>query len=124
MAASRAALTLAALMILTSTLFAAIPACLAKEKVSRSKAPPSDPPMKVYVVTSAEEGCEPNCRQWIAAQGKIVAGSLAQFKSALGKIGKSNMPVLIHSGGGLAEEAMAIGRLIHKKGLDVAVAKT
>lgn len=80
--------------------------------------------MKVYVVTSAQDGCEPNCPQWIAAQGRIVDGSLAQFKKALRQIGKSGVPVLIHSGGGMSERAMAIGQLIHNKGLDVAVART
>jgi len=80
--------------------------------------------MTVYLVTHARGGCAPNCEQWIAAEGRIIRGSLAQFQIAIGQISKSDVPVLIHSSGGLVDEAMAIGRLIHGKGLDVAVAKT
>jgi hypothetical protein len=80
--------------------------------------------MKVYAVRRAQGGCEPNCAQWIAAEGRIVRGSLAQFEMALGQNIKGDVPVLIYSSGGLAEEAMAIGRLIHSKGLDVGVART
>jgi hypothetical protein len=124
MAASRTALILTAFTVLATALIADPASAASKDKASRQKTPPPEPAMKVYVVTSAQDGCEPDCPQWIAAQGQIVDGSLARFKKALRQIGKKSVPVLIHSGGGLSEQAMAIGRLIRNRGLDVAVAKT
>jgi len=124
MAASSATLNLTAFAVLASALLIGAMPGMGKAKVSPAKALSPEPPMTVYVVRSAQDGCEPNCLQWIAAQGRIVDGSLAQFKKVLRQIGKSDVPVLIHSGGGLSEETMAIGRLIHNKGFDVAVAKT
>lgn len=93
-------------------------------KGAAKKAPASEPPMQIYIVRSAQDGCDPDCPEWIAAQGQIVAGTLAQFKSVVGRLGDRKLPVLIHSGGGLAKEAMAMGRLLRGKGLDVAVART
>lgn len=84
----------------------------------------TEPPMRVYIVRSAAEGCEPNCLEWIAAQGRIDAGTLERFKKVLGQLGKRNLPVLVQSGGGMAYEALAIGRLLRKRGLDVAVSRT
>jgi hypothetical protein len=124
MIALRTTLILTAFTVLATALIVGPAPGASKEKTPRQKTPPPEPVMKVYVVTSAQDGCEPNCPQWIAAHGQIVEGSLAQFKKALRQIGKKSVPVLIHSGGGLSEQAMAIGRLIRDKGLDVAVAKT
>ncbi len=81
-------------------------------------------PMQVTVVRSAAPGCEPNCAEWIAAQGQIDSSSLRKFKKVLSQIGKRRLPVLIHSIGGSVDESLAIGRLIRAKDLDVAVAKT
>jgi hypothetical protein len=124
MATSRATRILKALTVLALVLIVGTTPGAGKDKGSRPKKHPPEPPMKVYVVTSAQDGCEPNCPQWIAAQGQIVSSSLSRFKEALAQIDKHDVPVLIHSPGGLTEQAMAIGRLIHDKGLDVAVAKT
>jgi hypothetical protein len=88
------------------------------------KLPSFDTPMRVYIVRSTQEGCEPNCPEWIAAQGQITAGTLSQFRRLLGQLGDRKLPILIHSGGGLADEALAIGELVRKKGLDVAVSRT
>jgi hypothetical protein len=83
MAASRTALILTAFTVLATALIADPASAASKDKASRPKTPPPEPAMKVYVVTSAQDGCEPDCPQWIAAQGQIVDGSLARFKKAL-----------------------------------------
>jgi hypothetical protein len=84
----------------------------------------TDAPMQVHLVRSGLPGCEPHCTEWIAAQGQIDKTTVAQFKKVLAQIGERRPPVLIHSGGGSVEDAIAVGRLIRAKGLDVAVAKT
>lgn len=86
--------------------------------------PPVDPPMQVHVVRSAHPGCEPQCLQWIAAQGKIGPDSVSQFKKVLSQLGDRKLPILIDSTGGSVNDALAIGRLVRAKGLDVVVTKT
>ena len=86
--------------------------------------PTSGPPMVVQIVRSASVGCEPTCAEWIAAQGRIDASTPRQFRKILGKLGNRKLPVLIDSAGGTVDEALAVGRLIRAKGLDVAVSKS
>jgi len=90
----------------------------------KKAAPVVEPPMQVNVVRSAHPGCEPQCPQWIAAQGRIVAGSARRFREVLGQLGGRKLPVLIDSGGGSVTDGLSIGRLIRAKGLQVAVTKT
>lgn len=98
------------------------PAKTAPEKVA--PIPSSGPTMIVQIMRSAEEGCEPTCAEWIAAQGRIDASTLRQFKKVLAKLGNRKLPILLDSAGGTVDEALAVGRLIRSKGLDVAVAKS
>jgi len=81
-------------------------------------------PMQVHLVRSAQPGCEPQCPEWIAAQGKIEADSVARFKKVLKQLGDRKVPVFIDSSGGKVHEAFAIGRLLRRRGLDVAVTAT
>jgi hypothetical protein len=84
----------------------------------------ADPPLQVHLVRSAEPGCEPQCPEWIAAQGRIEAGSAARFRRVLLQTRDRRLPVLIDSNGGRVDEALAIGRLLRARGLDVAVSGT
>lgn len=86
--------------------------------------PTSGPPMVVQIVRSSDAGCEPSCAEWISAQGRIDASTPRQFKKVLAKLGNRKLPVLVDSAGGTVDEALAVGRLIRSKGLDVAVSKT
>jgi hypothetical protein len=83
-----------------------------------------DQPMQVKRVRSNEANCEPNCPEWISAEGKILAGTAAEFRQVINSLGSRKLPVFIHSGGGAVRDAMAIGRLIRDRQLDVAVART
>jgi hypothetical protein len=86
---------------------------------------PEDPPMQVRIVRSAQPGCEPDCPEWISAQGKIMAGqTLHLFKSALRRLQGRKLPVFLNSPGGDVREALAIGRLIRSYALDTAVIGT
>jgi hypothetical protein len=84
----------------------------------------ADAPMQVFLVRSGPPGCEPHCTEWIAAQGQIDKDTPAQFKKVFAQLGNRRVPILIHSGGGTVDDAIAIGRLIRTKGFDVAVTKT
>jgi hypothetical protein len=80
--------------------------------------------MRVAIVRHAEPGCEPNCPEWIAAAGRIDATTPGAFRRALARMGKRKLPVLIDSRGGSVDDALAVGRMIRARGLDVAVTKT
>ena len=81
-------------------------------------------PMQVRIVRSAELGCEPNCAEWISAEGDIVDATPGQFQKVIASIGARKLPVFINSGGGSIEAAMAIGRLLRARALDVSVTHT
>ena len=97
---------------------------LAPAAMSAPAAMPPNAPMQVQIARSSETGCEPACLEWVAAQGRIDHTTLGRFKSTLSKLGDRKLPILIHSTGGSVNEALAIGRLIRAKGLDVIVTRT
>jgi len=81
-------------------------------------------PMQVRIVRSAQTGCEPDCAQWISAEGDIVEETPAVFQRVLASLGNRKLPVFVNSGGGSIEAAMSIGRLLRGRGLDVSVTRT
>ncbi len=98
----------------------AVPAVL----LAKEEPKPGSQPMQVVIARSTEIGCEPQCLEWISAQGAIDASTPQQFKKVLNSLGKRKLPILIDSTGGAVNEALAIGRMIRAKGLDVIVTKT
>lgn len=80
--------------------------------------------MNIVVVRDATPGCEPNCTEWISAEGYIGKSAVPRFKKVLQGLGTKKVPILIDSPGGSVDDALAIGRMIRAKGLDVAVTKT
>ena len=85
---------------------------------------PVSPPMVFAIVRSGTIGCEPNCPQWISAEGQIMPGSASQFRKILKQAGKLRLPVVITSPGGDVEAALAIGQMIRERKLDVLVGWT
>ncbi|RFC64825.1 hypothetical protein DY251_17815 [Mesorhizobium denitrificans] len=80
--------------------------------------------MRFVVVRSVEAGCEPLCTEWISAEGEITSTSDDKFRETLKGLGKRRLPVVINSPGGDINAAMAIGRAIRKRGIDVLVGTT
>ncbi len=87
-------------------------------------APPEFSPMQFSIVRSAAAGCEPDCPEWIFAEGQIVGTSPAGLKRILKMAGKRRLPILIQSPGGDVDAAMAMGRLIRERKLDTGVSGT
>lgn len=81
-------------------------------------------PMAFAIVRSNLAGCEPLCAEWIYADGKITADTPALFEKVLAKTGSGRLPVIIRSDGGDVLAAMALGRMIHERKLDLAVGST
>jgi hypothetical protein len=105
---------LASLLVMPHAAFAA----------GKEPAPVFDPPMRFVVVRSNAPGCEPTCPEWISAEGKIEPGTPALFKRALKAVGGRKLPVVVDSPGGSVEAALALGRMIRRNKLDIAVGKT
>lgn len=101
-----------------------------KKKKKAAAAPPAvekpiyDAPMRVVIVQSDSNLCKDVCTQWIAAEGEITGATPAQFAKVFKQMGKRKLPVLIRSPGGSIAAAIEIGRMIRKRGLDVAVGWT
>ncbi len=81
-------------------------------------------PMTVRVVRNAQPGCEPDCAEWISAEGDIVDTTPAAFKKVFSELGKRRLPLFINSGGGSIEAAMSIGALLRERKMDVSVTRT
>ncbi|RWM68571.1 MAG: hypothetical protein E5X83_30090 [Mesorhizobium sp.] len=91
---------------------------------TKKSTPDLGPTMRFVVVRSDAPGCEPTCPEWISAEGSIEAGTPALFKRTLKALGGRKLPVVVDSPGGNVEAALALGRLIRKNKLDIAVGKT
>ena len=85
---------------------------------------PTDHPMRIVVVRSSQPGCEPKCAEWISAEGDVVLATAELLRKVVNSLGGRKLPILIHSGGGIINQAMLMGYLIRDRGLDVAVART
>ncbi len=84
----------------------------------------ADPPMRIFRVMSSDPACEPDCPEWLSAEGTIAPGTGAAFAKVVAGLGGRRLPVLISSHGGSLRDALEMGALIRARGLAVAVART
>lgn len=115
---------LSLVLVLAFLLVQAVAGDAATTKKKPVAKPPAGPPMTFAIVRNAVSGCEPNCPQWISAEGQIMPGSAGQFRKILKQAGKLRLPVVITSPGGDVEAALAIGQMIHERKMDVLVGWT
>ncbi|MBZ9823591.1 hypothetical protein LB528_29760 [Mesorhizobium sp. CA4] len=80
--------------------------------------------MRFVVVRSSAPGCEPNCPEWISAEGTIEAGTPALLKRLLKTLGGRQLPIVVNSPGGNVDAALQLGRMVRKNKLDIAVGIT
>ena len=80
--------------------------------------------MRFEIVRASGAACHPDCPEWVFAQGTIGPRSAAELRRILSATTGRRLPVVIDSGGGDVRGALALGRLIRERGLDVAVART
>ncbi len=112
----------ASAVIALAGLLAASPGALADLKLPPR--PRGDPPMRIVRVMSSDPACEPNCPEWISAEGLILPGTAGAFRKAILDLGGRRLPVLISSHGGSVGAALQMGELIRERRLAVAVART
>jgi hypothetical protein len=78
----------------------------------------------VFYVAQATGGCGEGCDEWIAAEGGFDLGSAERLRVFLRKFPGRTPPIYFQSPGGIQEEAIAIGRLMHERGMTAGVART
>jgi hypothetical protein len=83
-----------------------------------------DQEMRFVVVRGSNPLCNPDCPEWISAEGTISADTANRLRQLLDTVGGRRLPVVVNSPGGDVQAALATGRLIRERGLDVAVART
>src|ERR1700746_256251 len=54
--------------------------------------PRGDPPMRIVRVMSSDPACEPNCPEWISAEGMILPGTAGAFRKAILGLGGRRLP--------------------------------
>ena len=91
---------------------------------ARDEAPDLGPAMRFVVVRSSAPDCEPNCPEWISAEGTIEASTPALFTRLLKTLGGRQLPIIVNSPGGNVDAALQLGRTIRKNKLDIAVGTT
>ena len=72
----------------------------------------------------ATGGCGAGCDEWIAAEGGFDVGSADRLRAFLRNFPGRTPPIYFQSPGGIQEEAIAIGRLMHERGMTAGVART
>jgi len=80
--------------------------------------------MRFVVVRGSDPLCDPDCPEWISAEGAITPQTPQRLRQLLAALGNPRLPVVISSRGGDLFSALAAGRLIHERRLDVVVART
>ncbi len=95
----------------------------AAQQTPPGKAPPGKS-MEITVMRGSGTLCEPNCPEWIAAQGPITAETPARLRQVMQSLKGRKLPVLLHSLGGDVDAAIAMARMIRAAGLNTAIAKS
>ena len=93
-------------------------------KAADKPKPKEAPPMSFVVVRLSLSTCEPNCPEWIAADGRIENNTPAFLARLLAKPEYRKLPLILNSGGGKIFAAMEMGRLIRKYGMNTSVGYT
>jgi len=84
----------------------------------------TEPNMSFLVVRASYSWCEPDCIQWISAEGKIETDTASKLAKLLEDPKLRKLPIVINSGGGSITSALAMGRMIRKYKMDAAVGHT
>jgi hypothetical protein len=84
------------------------------------QATPATPPMQFRIMRGAGD-CEPNCPEWIAAQGEIKADTQQKLRRMIQSLKGRKLPIMLHSPGGHVDSGLAMGRMIREAGLTTAI---
>jgi hypothetical protein len=81
-------------------------------------------PMLFFVAKGQADSCGPGCDEWIAAEGTFLPGTAQRFRDFLATLSQKNLPIFLHSRGGLSSEAMRVGLILRERGMTASVGRT
>ncbi len=96
----------------------------AQSKPQPKKKLTGTPPITFYVARGEAGACGPGCSEWIAADGPIDNQATPRLRRLLLRLGATRLPIFFHSNGGSQTQALAIGRLLRKRGMVAGVGRT
>jgi hypothetical protein len=109
----------------TAGVVAAAPAERPGKSAPKSKqSSPITTPIVFYAAKGQADACGPGCSEWIAAEGQFDLGALQRLRAFLARLGGRKLPIFFQSSGGLQEQAMVIGRLLHEREMTAGVSRT
>jgi hypothetical protein len=82
------------------------------------------PEMRFVVIRGSDPLCDPDCPEWISAEGAITPRTPQKLRQLLAGLDNPHLPIVISSRGGDLFGALAAGRLIHERKLDVVVSRS
>ena len=80
-----------------------------------------DPEMSFQIMRASNVACEPNCPEWIFAEGRIVGSTAGKLNQILRRAERKPLLLVIQSGGGDVRAALSMGRAIRANKMNVAV---
>jgi hypothetical protein len=76
-----------------------------------------------WVREAAETGCGTRCRAWVAASGRISDTSATDFETFAKGLDLRGATVVLHSGGGMVDAGLALGRAFRRLGMVTTVGR-
>jgi hypothetical protein len=80
-----------------------------------------DPEMTFQIMRASNSSCEPNCPEWIYAEGRIVGSTASKFNQILRQAERKPLLLVIQSGGGDVRAALTMGRALRANKMNVAI---
>jgi hypothetical protein len=77
-----------------------------------------------WVREAPESGCGNRCRAWVAAAGRIGETTVADFEAFAKGMDLRGATVALHSGGGLVDNGLALGRAFRRLGVVTTVGRS
>jgi len=90
----------------------------------KARAAVRENPMVFYLARGEADSCGPGCSEWIAAEGQIIKGTADRMRAFLKRQSGPKRPIYFYSPGGIASDALTMGRLMHDGGFTAGVAET
>jgi hypothetical protein len=84
----------------------------------------SKSPMVFYWAVGRPGACGPGCSEWIAAEGYFDTGAARRLQTFLAGSRGDKLPIYFHSQGGIQQQALTIGRLLHDRDIIAGVSRT
>lgn len=113
----KGALALAALSVCAAT---DAPAQFRKESDVHARL--AKEPLTFFVAHGAENACGSGCSRWIGVEGQFDKGAASRFAAFVKRLDVKDLPVFLHSTGGLTDEGVAFGRFLRSNGMRAGVA--